>query len=215
MSTGGLELSIATPGNWLTVEPEDFGDRAAVEGMVEGRLDEIPQLAPHRAQLLESVVATLGRAREDGVVHCAVLVDLTDTQQPLLANLTVAVTPAPPPDPERADLPRIAEIEAALADHEPDVAQREVGSMLLPGGPAMRIARMIDLPLAGEGDHALSITVLSVQYFFSVPGEDAFVVLNFASPSIGAHLRLQSLFHDIAAEFRFVGAATGDDGAAN
>ena len=210
MSTGGLELSVATPGNWLTVEPDAFADRTAVEGMVEGRIDEIPELAPHRSQLLESVVRTLGRARQDGVVHCAVLVDLTETKQPLLANLTVVVTPAPPPDPERGDLPRIAEIEDALADHEPDVTQREVNSMLLPGGPAMRIARMIDLPLAGEGEGTVSITVLSVQYFFAVPGEDAFVVLNFSSPSIGAHLRLQSLFHDIAAEFRFVGG----DGAA-
>jgi hypothetical protein len=56
-----------------------------------------------------------------------------------------------------------------------------------------------------DGGGGLSLTALSVQYFFRVPDEDAFVVLTFSSPTIGAHLRLQAEWHDIASNFRFEG----------
>lgn len=196
-----FDVSIGTPGNWIPLEaylPPD----ADVDALVGERLAEVPELAPHREHLVETVESTIERARGEGVLFCAILADLTEDGTPVIANLAVATVPAPPPtDDGRTEPVGLAEIEetAAAAD-EPDVSQRTVDSMLLPGGPAVRIARLIELPLAEDGP---SLTTLSVQYFLTVPDENQFVVLSFTTPTVAQHLELQALFHEIALTFRF------------
>jgi hypothetical protein len=195
-----FDVSIATPGNWIPLDAF-LPDDADVESLVGDRLAEVPELAPHADDLVETVTKTLSHTREEGVLFCAVLADLTDDGDPVIANLTVVTAPAPPPRDGQTEPAGLAEIEANVAEaDEPDVSQRSVDSMLLPGGPAVRIARVVDLPLA-EGGPAL--TTLAVQYFLTVPDEDQFVVLSFTTPTVAKHLELQAVFHEIALTFRF------------
>jgi hypothetical protein len=125
---------------------------------------------------------------------------------PLTANLAIATAPTPSPPAEAA--PQTGEpagsplawIEATLAESAPeaDTSERDVTTLLLPGGPALRIARLVDLPLADNGP---LLRVLGVQYFFLVPDADQAMVLSFSSPSLGAIDHLQALFHEIAKTF--------------
>jgi hypothetical protein len=201
VSTDTFDVSIATPGNWIPLEAF-LPEGADADALVGERLAEVPELAPHREHLVETVESTMARARGEGMLFCAVLADLTDKGEPVIANLAVATVAAPPAgDDGRVDPVSLAEIEegAANAD-EADVSQRHVDSILLPGGPAIRIARLVELELAEGGP---SLTTLSVQYFLTVPDQDQFVILSFTTPTVAEHLELQAVFHEIALTFRF------------
>jgi hypothetical protein len=203
--TPQLETVIAIPGDWIRLEPETFANELAVEDLVGDRLNDVPELAPHREELVGDVTRTLARAVAEEAMLAAVLADVADEEQPMIASLMVLATASPPPDVAAAEIPSEAELAEAVAEGDDDtVADRHVGSVLLPGGPAMRIARVQELNLGESGPALLALTV---QYYFMVPGIDQFVVLSFASPTVGAHLRLQEIFHEIAASFRFVSVA--------
>jgi hypothetical protein len=65
----------------------------------------------------------------------------------------------------------------------------------LAAGPALRAARLEDVPLRPGGTDA---TTLVVQYFAPIADHDRVAILTFSTPSVGAHLHLQGIFHEIA-----------------
>lgn len=194
-----LEVTLATPGDWIVVD-----QAASVEALVGDHLAAVPELKPHREQLTESVADTMARAGQEGVLFMAVLADPGAQGVPIIATAMLATTLEPPEPLRQAAEPAagLPDVESALED--PDVTQRDVRSMLLSGGPALRVARLIDVPLV-EGGPAL--TLLSVQYFFTAAELDQVFVLQFTSPSAVAHDELQRLFHEIADSFRVRPAA--------
>jgi hypothetical protein len=194
-----IAIAITTPGDWIAFDPALFTDSVSAETLLGERLEAVPELASYREELLAVCARTMARASSDGVLYTALLADLRAEREPMLGSLAVVTTPAPPPDPE-SPMPKLADIEERIADREPDVEQRLVQSILLPGGPALRVARVVELPLTAT----LRIVGLTVQYFLTVPGEDQFVILSFASPTLAAHVELQQIWHDIATSFRFV-----------
>lgn len=198
-----------TPGDWIVFDLRD-ADGAPVERLVADRLDDLEGLAPHRDQLVGFVARTWQRARREGVLLAAILVDQAERGAPVIANLALARAPAPPRAPREAAGPPggsgLAAVDDTLARQatERRVTERVVTSVLLPGGPALRVARLLDLPLAPDGP---SVAVLSVQYVFTASDLDEAFVLAFSSPSIAAHEELQALFHAIASTLRIGQAA--------
>jgi hypothetical protein len=206
MSTTEFNLNIRTPGNWIVVDADALGEAGAVDELVGDRLEAVPELAPRRDELVATVARTLKRARHDGILFTALLADVTDERQVIMANLAVGTSVAPPVDDAAASRAATrasadsasaqdADVEALLEEQEPGVARREVDSVLMPAGPAIRVARLFDVPLTDEGP---VLTVLGVQYFFAVPDADQMIVLSFTTPSVGAAEKLQQVFHSIA-----------------
>jgi hypothetical protein len=203
-----LDVRLATPGDWVVLRRDDLASEEDVDRFVGDRLDAVPELAPYRDELVTSVARTRARAERDGVVFTALLADIAPQGIPVLANLVVATSAAPSPElaqaavpAEDAAAPGVQDVERALdeaAPPEQGVTQRVVHSMLLPGGPALRVARVAQLALVEGGPE---VTVLSVEYFFSPSDLDQVFVVRFVSPSIAAHEELQLLFHEIAATF--------------
>jgi hypothetical protein len=220
MTTMPLEIdtTISLPGDWLTFEPSALAERRSVDELVGDRLAELPELAEHREALVTSVADTMARAEDEGVFLTAVMAAVDDAGHPLLANLAIAIGAAPSgqrPDPAAEDAGTDAdrhappapvsmadlEAEVARADTDDGVTQRAVDSVLLGSGPAVRIARLSDVPLFDGGP---ALQTLSVQYFVPVPDGDSVAILSFATPSVGAHLRMQAIFHQIASTFAIV-----------
>jgi hypothetical protein len=214
MSATEFDLNIRTPGDWIVVDAAALSDAAEVDALVGDRLDTVPELAGRRGDLVATVTRSLRRAREAGVLFTAVLADVDEEGRPLMANLAVAAAAGPAPVVED-DAPSSAatagagaaaaaretpDLEAAFAEQFPDAERRDVTSVLLPGGPAVRLARLFDVPLTDDGP---MLAMLSVQYFFSVPGLEQMLVLSFTTPSIAAAERLQQIFHAIAETVSF------------
>jgi hypothetical protein len=214
-----VEVSISTPGDWVVVEHGALADEGAVDALVGDRLAEVPQLAPYRERLVASIARTAARAEQEGVVFAAVLADPGERDAPIVANLALATTAGPTADlvaeaePAR-DGASVDELEAMRAAvtgeatgagaEEDGVTQRVVHSLLLPGGPTLRVARVMELELVEDGP---KIAVLAVEYFFRVAASGQVFVLRFTSPSIAAHEELQLIFHRIAQTFRVDDAA--------
>jgi hypothetical protein len=199
-----LEVAISTPGDWIVIEHGAIDDAAAVDRLVGQRLDAVPELAPHRDELVTTVARTAARAQREGVVFAAVLADPGARSAPVMANLVVATSALPDPALVESAVPAAGgELSdpdpAAESSPEEGVTQRVVHSLLLPGGPALRVARLVSLPLVEGGPE---LAVLSVQYFFTADGLDQALVLSFTSPSVAAHEELQAIFHAIAETFR-------------
>jgi hypothetical protein len=215
MSTAEFHLSIQTPGDWIVLDADALGDSDRVDALVGDRLDAVPELADRRDDLVATVARTLKRARQDGVVFTAILGDVGADGQVLMANLAVGTSAAPPVDEDAvvheaegsdatdgARATRPPDLDALLAADEPEVDRRAVDSILMPAGPAIRVARLFDVPLTDDGP---MLSVLSVQYFFSIPDADQMVVLSFSTPSVGAAEHLQRIFHGIAETVDFGG----------
>jgi hypothetical protein len=206
MHSPGATESVATitlPGNWLTVDLDSFDDKTAVQRLVTDRLADIPALAGHEADLVELISRSASLGQSEGVSFAAVLADVYDGD-PIVADLALAATPSPARESENADAASSLGIRQALgiqsAVDEPGVRKRAVDDVSLAAGPAVRIARIHDLPL---GETGVQLTVLTVQYWLFAPGNDRIVVLNFATPSLTHHKELARQFHTIAESLLF------------
>lgn len=195
-----LDVRLSTPGDWIVLQPGELSDETTVDELVGDRLDAVPELVPYRDQLVATVARAAARAESEGVIFSAVFADIAPVGAPVTANLIVATSAAPAPELAEEAIPESeAGVERALeAADEPGVSQRAVHSVLLPSGPALRVARLSQIELVEGGPE---LTVLSVEYFFSPSMLDQVFVLRFVSPSIAAHEELQLLFHEIAATF--------------
>jgi hypothetical protein len=200
-----LDVSLSTPGDWIVIRHGELADERDVDRLVGDRLDETPELAPYRDELVASVARTFARAEREGVVFAAIMAAPGPEGTPVLANLVVAQSAAPAPELAAAATlagegePGLHDVERALDEPgEPGVQQRVVHALLLPGGPALRVARLSRHALLADGPE---VTVLSVEYFFTKHELDQVFVLRFVSPSLAAHEELQALFHEIASTF--------------
>lgn len=213
-----VEVSISTPGDWVVLEHDALTDEREVDALVGERLAEVPELAPYRERLVTSIAKTAARAQREGVVFAALLADPGLRDAPIVANLVVGTSPGPTADVLADAVPardgasadeQEASMRQAVAgrdEHadaegvrEDGVSQRVVHSLLLPGGPALRVARLMELELVEDGP---KIAVLAVEYFFRVAASGQVFVLRFTSPSVAAHQELQVVFHRIAQTFR-------------
>jgi hypothetical protein len=208
-------VSISTPGDWVVVEHGTLADEQEVDELVGARLGEVCQLTPYRDQLVRSIARTAARAEREGVVFSALLADPGARDAPILANLVVGTSPGPASDlvaeavPARDGAPanELEAVQQALAGEgaatdgvqEDGVTQRVVHSLLLPGGPTLRVARLMELELVEDGP---KVAVLAVEYFFRVAASGQVFVLRFTTPSVAAHEELQLIFHRIAQSFR-------------
>lgn len=208
----GIPVTLGLPGNWMLLDQDRLGDRDTADALVADHLDGIPALAPHRDAIVDAVAGSMAQASEGGVLMTAVMADVDAQGAPLLANLAVAVAPLPDhveagaangdgaaaaaPD----GVPTVEDLQQALAEQPSahPVEQQLVSTVLLPGGPAVRVAEVVELPLSAEGP---TITMLSVRYLFLLPGGEQLVVLAFSTPTVAAHLELQALFNQIAGSF--------------
>lgn len=207
MTPSELDIQISLPGDWLAIDSEVFADQTTVDELVGERLDAVPELAPYRDDLVASVSRSMARAKEGGIIFTAVLAELTPEGQARTANLAIAVTELPAVADEDVEAGLTAgatspmeQLERTLAEQpsEEQISHRTLDSILLPSGPAVRIARLYDIPLSDNGP---LLSVLSVQYFLEAPEGAGMVVLNFTTPSLGEIDYLQSLFHEIARSF--------------
>lgn len=206
-------VALTTPGEWLQLDPVQPVDGPELAAIVDERLSNVPELADHRADILAAVSRTLANSHDEGLMFAAVLANVTQLSEPVIASLAVVVAAAPPP--EHPEAPAPVDVEAlteALAPSEPGVQQRAVDIVSLPGGAAMRVARLHEISLTPKGP---SLIALSVQYWFTVPGVDQFVVLNFVSPTVGPRRALQVDFHRIASSFEFVAPDASQPAAAS
>jgi hypothetical protein len=206
--TEELAIDIALPGDWVVIADKALADPAQVEALVGTRLDEVPELAPYRDDLVASVSNSAAAIERNGVLLTAVLAELTPDGRARTANLAVAAAPMPEAVEPAASEPAsdaepespLRELERSLADlpTEDQVSHRRVESVLLSNGPAVRIARLLEVPLSDDGPR---LSMLSVQYFFLLSETRQVVVLNFTTPSLGELPYLQGVFHAIANGF--------------
>jgi hypothetical protein len=217
----GIPVTLGLPGNWMLLDQDRLGDADTADALVADHLDGIPALEAHRDAIVDAVANAMAQASEGGVLMTAVMADVDAKGAPLLANLAVAVAPLPDdvqagaaaaaaasengdgpaaaPAPS-GGVPTVEDLQQALAEQPTDntIEQQLVSTVLLPGGPAVRLAEVVELPLSVEGP---TIRMLSVRYLFLLPGGEQLVVLSFSTPTVAAHLELQDLFNQIAASF--------------
>jgi hypothetical protein len=209
-------LTLATPGDWLAVDLEALGDERAVTELIGPRIEALPALAKHGEELAATVTRTAENARTEGVVFAAVLATLHEDGSPVIANLTVAVVPTPPPEEAAEGLAGASSssldaLEQGLDAEEPGVAQRAVDRLMLPLGPVIRIARIHNVGVLESGPQ---LAVLTVQYWGITPDRGQLVVCNFSTPALALHRDLAALFHEIVLTLRFDGDTPASDGEA-
>jgi hypothetical protein len=214
-TTAGVPVTLGLPGDWIVLDQDRLGDHDTADALVADHLDAIPPLAEHRDAIVDAVTSAMGQASEDGVLMTAIMADVDGDGAPLLASLAVAVAPLPEgvealpdgeasgssPSPSPSDaVPTVEDLQRTLAEQSTDdtIEQQLVSTVLLPGGPAVRVAEVAAVPLSAEGP---SLRMLSVRYLFLLPAGDQLVILSFTTPTVAAHLELQALFNQIAASF--------------
>jgi hypothetical protein len=203
---GGFRIKV--PESWweFDVRPESRDD--SIRRMVNERVEQHPELAPHRDTYLTFLRKAAADAWKSGALYCGCMAETFGGGTPITGSVTVSLVGGRTRDgePLSTDPAAIAAgLSAKEAKKEGD-SWRKVTTVDIPGvGPAARTYGIEDIPVP---DDALNRTVRAVlmQTFIPVPGQDGKVALVAGSSQV---VDLAESFFDIfdavTSTFRFTG----------
>ncbi|MER5969142.1 hypothetical protein ABT112_05250 [Streptomyces sp. NPDC002055] len=199
----GVALSV--PESWWEFDIRPEGRTATIRRLVDERVREVPELAPHRADL----TAVLGRmakdAHDSGALYLGCMAENFDGV-PLTATITVSLVGARNKEGTALSTdPRvIAESLRPITPCREGDAWRTVTTVEIPDvGTVARTHGVEDVPVA-EGDRR-TLRMALTQTYIPVPGGAGQVVLvSGASPVLDLAEAFHDIFDAVTSTFRFV-----------
>lgn len=203
-------VHILVPSSWYEFDIHPATRDASIREVVRARVQERPQLAEHRTDLVRTLRRVADEAWTGGVLYFGAMAEIDD-EVPLTASLTVSVLDAQ--DEASGE---------SLASGGPQgvlgvLKQIPQGSR--PTDPWRRV-RLVDLPDAGQAARTEGIEDVEIprdnrsarmvmaQTFVPFPaGDPRVAVISAASPQLTLAEPMLELFDGIASTFRFIGAA--------
>ncbi|MFG2312358.1 hypothetical protein ACGFS9_27370 [Streptomyces sp. NPDC048566] len=202
ISTG---FSLAVPDSWWEFDIRPEGRDATIRALVDERVREVPDLAPHRSDLATLLRGMAKDAHDSGAVYMGCMAENLDGV-PLSATITVSVVGAD--GKQGATLstdPRdIAGGLRTITPRREGDAWRTVTIVDLPDvGLAARTFGVEDVPVA-QGD-TRTLRMVLTQTYIPVPGTaDRIVLVSGASPVLDLAEAFHDIFDAVTGTFRFV-----------
>ncbi|MEU3196122.1 hypothetical protein [Streptomyces sp. NPDC006996] len=202
---GGFRIKV--PETWweFDVRPESRDD--SIRRMVNERLCEHPELAPHRDTYVSFLRKAAADAWKPGALYCGRMAESFGGETPITGSVTVSLVGGRTSkgDPLPTDPAAIAAQLAVKEAKKPGDSWRKVTTVEIPGvGPAARTYGIEDIPVPGD-EPGRTIRAVLMQTFIPVPGQEGKVALVAGSSQV---LDLADSFFDIfdaiTTTFRFV-----------
>lgn len=203
---GGFRIKV--PETWweFDVRPESRDD--SIRRMVNERLREHPELAPHRDTYVSFLRKAAADAWKSGALYCGCMAESFGGETPITGSVTVSLVGGRTSkgDPLPTDPAAIAAQLAVKEAKKPGDSWRKVTTVEIPGvGPAARTYGIEDIPVPGD-ELDRTIRAVLMQTFIPVPGQEGKVALVAGSSQV---LDLADSFFDIfdaiTTTFRFTG----------
>lgn len=198
-------FSLAVPDSWWEFDIRPEGREATVRALVDERIRDIPELAPHRADLTAMLRRTAKDAHDSGALYLGCMAENFDGV-PLSATVTVSVLGAKNQQGVAlsTDPRAIAESLRTVTPRREGDAWRKVTTVGIPGvGVAARTYGVEDVPVApGDGR---TLRMVLTQTYIPVPGTaDQVVLVSGASPVLDLAEAFHDIFDAVTGTFRFV-----------
>jgi hypothetical protein len=149
------DLVVQTPVTWYVIDPDRSTRRATAEADVSARMVEAPAFAPHRDEIVEGLMDLAEEAEDKGALFAAAYWDPTDAG-PLIADLLILEGRRACPDDPDAEIADL--LEALATPAKPDLGPREVSTVDLPIGTAVRVRVLLDLSGTTRGGPVKDVT---------------------------------------------------------
>ena len=194
-----IAFRVYVPDQWLALDLDPATSGGWIEGVLDARIAEHPEAAPHRGHMRRILQDLIEQQRAAGVFLAAILVGAGPRTADLIgASFTLSWLrlTAPP-----ADIEWLARFlaEDAPADGE-DPALRTVEVVDLPAGPAVRTTSSLLVPVP-ESSRRQRVTVN--QLTVPVPGTPWLGVLAVSSPNLDLAEVFATLADEIAQSLTF------------
>jgi hypothetical protein len=188
-------FSLRVPETWFEFDVWRATRTGDLSRMVDRRLEDLPELRPHRSAILRGLRQLAEDAERRGAVYCAAAADRVDDDGTMLATLMVFSTEGMP-EPGLNTVEAIAAqiTTAPRSDSSPD--WREVAVVDLAAGRAVRV-RGVSTTTSPDGTQALS--VVSMHTLIPIPGADGVLNVVLTSPQLSLSDGLLDLFDAISA----------------
>ena len=188
--TARADFRLSLPVSWAELDlnpatrPESIAKIVAERGKVGAQLGMSP------GQLTDVLESLAAQAQAQNGVYAAFYSDVMEGA-PVSASLVVSVVPAsggaPPPGTDPRDVARVLQ---QMFPAEAETELRELGP-----GPAVRVRRRLEAPIAGSAN----VPIENLQYVVVLPDLTRLALLHFSTPTIGLADPFVELFDAIAA----------------
>jgi hypothetical protein len=203
-----LSVNILVPQAWYEFDIHPATRDEAIREAVRARVQQRPELAASRTELVRSLRRIADEAWNNGVLYFGALADV-DGEAPLTASLTIAVLEAEAEQDGAGGAPQgnLAALTATLKEipqgRRPTDPWRRVRPVQLPGaGPGVRTEGIEDVEL--PADHRFARMAM-MQTYLPFPGGDPRVaVISAATAQLALAEPMLELFAGITETFRFV-----------
>jgi hypothetical protein len=192
------DFAIDVPEDWYRWEcyPERRAESDAAQ--VDARIAAEPELAKHRAQILE-VLADFGAHADGCFAYAAATRWEAAEDAPDVAHLMVAGGARHDPHSSEKEIAYLREVMAKPV--EGDVTSRVVEEVALDAGSAVRVGVLVKAPGSGRGDP--TVVLDTIQYWVPVPQRDEMIVIVGTTPSLGPRDEFAATIDAAAASLRF------------
>jgi len=192
------DFAMDVPEDWYRWEcyPERRAESDAAQ--VDARITAEPELARHRAQILE-VLADFGAHADGCFAYAAATRWEPAGDAPEVAHLMVAGGARHDPDSSDNEIAHLREALAKPVDG--DVTARVVEKIALDAGPAVRVHVLAKAPGSGRGDP--TVVLDTIQYWVPVPQRDEMIVIVGTTPSLGPRDEFAATIDAAASSLRF------------
>jgi len=193
-TTAPPRFSLRIPDSWFEFDIWRATRTGDLSRLVDRRLEELPDLRPHRAVILRGLRQLAREAEQAGAVYCAAVADDADSGGRIFASLMVFST-AGMPEPALNTVEAIAAQIPALPRSPGFPDWREVRVIELAAGRAVRVRSVTTQPGDGSG----SLAVVSMQTLIPIPQSEHVLNVVLTSPQPWLADGLLDLFDAISA----------------
>lgn len=186
-------FSLRVPEEWFQFDVWRATRTSDLARLVDRRVQEAPELRPHRGPVLRALRQLADEAERSGALYCAAATDATRPDDALLASLLVLSTGGLPS-------PALNTVDAVAAQIRsqpatgPDSDWREVHVVELPAGRAVRVRSLT----TDDGTRDSSPPGVTMQTLIPVPGSDDILNVVLTSPHGELAPQLLDLFEAIS-----------------
>lgn len=198
-------FSLAVPESWWEFDVRPEGREATIRTLVDERVRDMPELAPHRADVSSMLRKMAKDAHDSGALYLGCMAENFDGI-PLSATLTVSVIGAKNTQGVAlsTDPRAIADSLRTITPRREGDAWRKVTTVEIPEvGPAARTYGVEDVPVS-QGD-SRTLRMVLTQTYVPVPGTtDQVVLVSGASPVLDLAEAFHDIFDAVTGTFRFI-----------
>ena len=188
--TAPADFRLSLPVSWVELDLNPRTRPEAIAKIVAERGEVGSQLGLSHQQLTDLLESLAAQAEASNGVYAAFYSDVMEGA-PVSASLLVSVVPAsggaPPPGTDPRDVARVLQ---QMFPADADTELRGLGA-----GPAVRVRRRLEAPVAGLAN----VPMENLQYVVVLPDLTRLALLQFSTPTVGLADPFVELFDAIAA----------------